>query len=115
METTMSDPVRKQKMIDEAKRMIQDIAQELKNDYGGKFKQVGADADERLKGIESEIMLVKIAVAAGGAPFRAPPGYSRSSAQSGFGINMKDAYGAPAGCPSVDWAHVCGSGGAPED
>ena len=95
--------------------MIHDIAQELKNDYNGKFKQVGADADERLQGIESEIVLVKIAVAAGGAPLRAPPGYSRPPAQSGPAINMKDAYAAHAGCPSVDGAHVCGSGGAPHD
>ena len=54
---------------------------------------------ERIQGIESEITIVKLAVAAGGqAPLRAPPGYARPCAQSSPVINMKDPYAAGGCC-----------------
>ena len=85
MKVMTSDPVHKQKMMDAAKRMIQDMAQEIKTDYDNKVSHVAGaglmqqgKTDERFKSIETEVMVMKIAAAG----LQAPPGYA--SADGGF-------------------------------
>ena len=90
------------------------MAQELRNDYDGKFSQVNGvgpaqqiQTEERFKSIETEIVLMKgtAASASTAAPVRSPPGYSTSSlyappvraaspsyARTSTVINMKAAY-----------------------
>ena len=71
VKTAMADPIYKQKMLDEAKQMVQDMAQELRNDFNGKdlrlqrqdrmATSVGPaqqkQQDDRISGIEAEIIL----------------------------------------------------------
>ena len=79
MKVVMTDPVHKHKMQDEAKRMMQAVAHEIKTDYDGKIGQVAGtgflqhgQTDERIKSIETEVMVMKIAAAG----LQAPPGYT---------------------------------------
>ena len=94
------------------------MAVEVKKEYDGKIGQTtGVPTEERLKGIKNEIMIVKLAVAAGGqAPLRTPPGYG---GQEGDG-----AHPPPAPHPGVRETQRCYVGsaaaggfcdGAPED
>ena len=76
-----------QNVADEVKSMLQDLEAHMPKNHDDKLSNVGAVmaqqhdlVDERIKGIQSEITMVKLAVAARGqAPLRAPPGYARPS------------------------------------
>ena len=96
MKVVMTDPVHKQKMLDEAKRMMQDVAHEIKTDYDGKIGQVAGtgflqhgQTDERIKSIETEVIVMKIAAAG----LQAPPGYAGADGGLQGSISMRAAYG----------------------
>ena len=83
MKVVMTDPVHKQKMLDEAKRMMQDVAHEIKTDYDGKIGQVTGtgflqhgQTDERIKSIETEVMATQALTEA----FKVPSACARPTA-----------------------------------
>ena len=98
IKAAMKDPVHKQKMLDEAKRMVQSAAQEIKDECSKALVDALSQAtvtavqmqdkfEDRIKTVEAEITQVKIMTASGGsiAPMRTPPGHLPSSSSREVG------------------------------
>ena len=90
------EPLQAQKVFDEAKNMIREFGQAMKQDYEGKLGHVGGvmpqqqdRSDERFKNIETEVVLMKAVVASGGPVpvpsfLRDPLGYPHTHAHIGL-------------------------------